>query len=660
VPAFTADSDLAALRAHQAAQEEVVKAADALLALLEADPTTPHTAVDAARAAKAEAITAMGPVATTIAGLVQAAEGRQTAITKAKEALSTAQMAVSPITATSTVAELKTHHAAQVAVKEAADTLVEALEAEPTSEAADITAAMGVATTADTAAMMVMVRIVTADSVAVAMAITNTDAHTNATNYAKGGKRAPFHSATAANNYRVSISRKRANVGAAVGDAAVMVFAQGGTNADPAVPTSTSDDTPLDAGDAPPAISGWKGAAFTRGTAEDVVIYTDIKAPTLIPFFQIGTNGGRYAEGTDGFVDLDSDATTGPGGEEAYDHIEAPLDDTGNLNTSDAAAVLKHLRTTWASPKFAAFTPTSPDDTKELEYAATTTGNRIVVGESALAGYFGGAPGTFVCQTGTCTIHINPKGQVVEVSTGWAFVPDGGVLAKVDALDGDYLYFGSWLKTVANNDATSSYAFQAFSGGAMAFGDPDGDGVINGADGNGDPDNMSMVVGTAEYSGAAGGMYVKKVLDTDSSLLSATHGRFTADAALTASFGGSAVAVADQFTIKGTVSKFMDEAEHDLGWMVKLNTASFYVDTTAPADGTRDEYRNYFNGTTEGGATSAAGEWRGTLHGPSGTYDHDSDPDTAMIYRQPSGVAGEFSAHFGDGHAHGAFGATKP
>ena len=95
VPAITADSDLAALQAHQAAQTEVVKAADALLVLLQSDPTTPHTDVDAARAAKHIATSAMTPVALRITGLMEAAAARQTAIMEAETALTTAQMAVS-------------------------------------------------------------------------------------------------------------------------------------------------------------------------------------------------------------------------------------------------------------------------------------------------------------------------------------------------------------------------------------------------------------------------------------------------------------------------------------------------------------------------------------------------------------------------------------
>ena len=141
-------------------------------------------------------------------------------------------------------------------MKAAADALAAALEAEPTSEAADITAAEEAATTAGAAAMAAMVRIVTADSAELEKTIM-----VGAT-AKRLALKAPFHSATPGANYRVVIARKRADVGAPAAVPVVNVFHQGGTDA----AVSTEDDTALVAADAPPAIKGWHGAGFKRGT----------------------------------------------------------------------------------------------------------------------------------------------------------------------------------------------------------------------------------------------------------------------------------------------------------------------------------------------------------------------------------------------------------
>ena len=67
----------------------------------------------------------------------------------------------------------------------------------------------------------------------------------------------------------------------------------------------TADDETLGDGDAPPAINTiWSGSGFERGTDEYVAVYTDIAAPTPIPFFDIDENDGRY-------MAVDVDVTNG-------------------------------------------------------------------------------------------------------------------------------------------------------------------------------------------------------------------------------------------------------------------------------------------------------------------------------------------------------------
>ena len=653
VMAVSATSTVAELEAHQAAQRAVVTAANALIVQLGSD-AGPYDEVAMVKADIAAAMAAITTAGGMITALNTAATTRMTAITEAQTELMAAHAAVKAISATSTVAEIEAHQAAQEAVVTAANDLVTALKAEPTSDMAVITAAETAATTADAAAKVAMARLGTNDAVALVTALNKLDATDNATSGPKGGAKAPFHSPTAGANYLVPISRKRANTDAAAPSASVKVSYQGGTTS----PVSTEDDVPLTAGDAPPATAaaGWHGAGFTRGATEAVTIYTDIKAPTQIPFFMVdsdgndvtvGNNGGRYAHAVDSTADLDGDVLTGYDGREAFTFVEAPI--VGGAVSSDEAAILAHLKAKWTG----SFQKSSKvGDVHTANFRATEAANIVLSAEgNAIKGYFDGAPGTFVCQTTICEISSNHKGQVVETNGQWVFVPSAGIMAVVDVLDVDYLHFGYWLKTTANDDGTSSYAFQATSGGHMAYG--------------GDADEavqllMAEVVGTAKYTGAAGGMYMQKELKPDGTFSvtadNATSGMFTAKATLEANFKGPAVADDDQFSISGMVSDFMD-GDTNLGWTAKLMSASFVVRDADGRIASTPNHRNTFNGLTEGGSSDLDhGQWRGMFYGPSGDDTATVAPDDKM---QPSGVSGEFNAHFTNGHVHGAFGATR-
>ena len=202
--------------------------------------------------------------------------------------------------------------------------------------------------------------------------------------------------------------------------------------------------------------------------------------------------------------------------------------------------------------------------------------------------------------------------------------------------DGDYLHFGYWLESTENDDGTSSYKFQSFSGGSMAFDDANNGGAVE------------NVHGTAEYLGSAGGMYVRKTLSPNGSVDLAAEGSFTANARLMAHFGGNDVAVSEQYRISGTVSEFMDGDTSLDGWTVKLDEAMLVDSGT---------YSNKFDSTTEGSMGVDAGQWRGMFYGPSGLTPDTTDVTDAVV--APSGVAGEFNAHFTNGHVHGGFGATR-
>ena len=114
-----------------------------------------------------------------------------------------------------------------------------------------------------------------------------------------------------------------------------------------------------------------------------------------------------------------------------------------------------------------------------------------------------------------------------------------------------------------------------------------------------------------------------------------SSGHFTADADLTARFGGGDIAANEQWQIDGTISDFRDDAGEAIAnsaWEVNLNKIED-INTGGPT---------FTEGTTNGG-----GSWTATFYG-----------ETADNV-QPSGVAGEFNAHFGNGHVVGAYGADK-
>ena len=254
------------------------------------------------------------------------------------------------------------------------------------------------------------------------------------------------------------------------------------------------------------------------------------------------------------------------------------------------------------------------------------------------AGMFDGAPGTFTCSGANCTLTTDADGKLSGASTdNWYFIPSEGATVDVD----DYLRFGFWLNESTDSDGDPSYDIDAFYGGAMAT--PRAN--YQSAD----------LRGTASYSGAATGAYMRKTFNEDGTVNPVVGGQFTATAALMANFAQlmnvadpaqATIAASLVQSISGTISYFMDGGEAIPGkWELELMRAPF--DNTS-VDG--------YNGATSGGPGTVPGTWAGMFFGPV-TIDNTGDTDeNAAEY--PTGVAGEFTGHFNTGHVIGAFGAT--
>ena len=250
------------------------------------------------------------------------------------------------------------------------------------------------------------------------------------------------------------------------------------------------------------------------------------------------------------------------------------------------------------------------------------------VNENELKGKFNGVAGTFDCSSAdtSCTISVDKNGKLTELGSSdntWTFIPDSdATVAGVD-LDADYLDFGYWVNTATVGGETS-YKAAAFYQGS----DPAGD--------------VGSVTGSAEYTGGAAGLFTRKTFADDGSSTLTSGGRFTADAELTAYFGGTGVAGDDQFSISGTINQFKDSAGKliDPAWSLSLMKAqggTDWVNNASPP-------ASHFSGSTTG-----EGEWSGNFYGDTGSG------GTTV----PPHVAGKFTGAFNNGDVLGSFGASK-
>ena len=149
-------------------------------------------------------------------------------------------------------------------------------------------------------------------------------------------------------------------------------------------------------------------------------------------------------------------------------------------------------------------------------------------------GTYDGAPGAYRCNgTAACTVTVNAKGAVTDVSEGWVFIPAKG--SRVHVVDPDYAHYGAWLRRTTDADGVLTYnAVLPIRLRCLRL----------------KPAVMSQpLTGTATYKGNAVGVYVHNVLDPAGEVASATGGHFMADAELVANFGGADVAASKQDTI---------------------------------------------------------------------------------------------------------------
>ena len=226
-----------------------------------------------------------------------------------------------------------------------------------------------------------------------------------------------------------------------------------------------------------------------------------------------------------------------------------------------------------------------------------------------------GAPGTFRCDgNADCTVTTRADGALT-FSQGWIFIPDPMAMAMVE--DDDFLTFGYWAEIPGGE---ADWTFTPFSSGSMPYTEA----------------AVSRVTGSARYDGSAAGGYVRRQYDPNGVEVpdSAEAGAFTAAVNLMAHFGGLAVTAANQFTIRGTVSNFVNADGGSLdGWTVTMNPADFSGRTNvgplatewpATPSAPGSDVGNSFTGTTSTGTGS--GNWNGMFYGPSTAADASPKP----------------------------------
>ena len=205
--------------------------------------------------------------------------------------------------------------------------------------------------------------------------------------------------------------------------------------------------------------------------------------------------------------------------------------------------------------------------------------------DATFMGMFDGAPGTYTCVS-TCTLSTDSNAELVGVGGDWTFTPDAPDF-EVGVPDSDYIHFGYWMNEAEENDQPVIMA-AAIAGGTIES--PIG--------------TVQALEGSATYAGAATGLYVIRTFTLDGEVQNRTGGQYTADAMLTAYFGGNDVAVNKHYSIVGTINDFVDQrgSAIDSSWSVELEAARF-----------GSQQGNVFSGATEGDENMMGGWERPVL-----------------------------------------------
>ena len=315
---------------------------------------------------------------------------------------------------------------------------------------------------------------------------------------------------------------------------------------------------------------------------DDLVVYSDIGAPTQVLFTEHAT----------------------------YSSLFSAVTNTNNIRSS-ALSGNTHPIASSRFPGGGRSTTFEHTIDSDLDNDADSDGNAANDYDTTrFGGTFAGASGTFEC-TGTCTV-AHQGGSVYALSSGsWTFTTSQNARAPV--ADPSYMYFGLWTRQQKSDESLS---FEMFSNG-MHLADS----------------IAAALTGTATYTGAAVGRYaIYQPLGTQS-----TQGSFTARAVLTADFGDASA----EGTLSGQLTNFSNASD----WSVTLKSTAISSGAvgTGPGNANGGDVSWTIAGNTEDGGkwdaqlfTDVDG-FTGYPEGVAGTFDAKFDDVGRMI--------GAFGAH---------------
>ena len=238
-----------------------------------------------------------------------------------------------------------------------------------------------------------------------------------------------------------------------------------------------------------------------------------------------------------------------------------------------------------------------------------------------VSGSLDNASGRFVCggndPAAECTVQNT--GEAFDFSPNWRFQPSSSS-QRVRVPDAHYMWFGWWSQQPIS-DPDGEFAYRANHGGTIEVSD------------------VSGVTGKATYKGVASGQYaIYQPLGEQSS-----HGRFNANATLTADF--------DANTVSGAITEFSQQPD----WSLTLHSRPINGGQIQAAEGSVSWL---INGIPRDGAAAAERQWEAQFYSNIDLSELDPAPQTRV---RPYGIAGAFTATYTDvGKMVGAFGAHAP
>ena len=347
------------------------------------------------------------------------------------------------------------------------------------------------------------------------------------------------------------------------------------------------------------------GSNRSQTAADRVEVYSDVEAPTSIPFKDSMYNQEDPVVNEQGMVD--------PEGYDLGDDLRMDVASSSFDRTSAQAKSFDIVDRGFLdqAAKDTAITDCNTEEAclARVRNIPVRNINRHPYRWSAEAGgALGGASGRFRCgETGeastsstSCTVQNTGGGFVFDGP--WSFVPSSGTVG-VRVQDSQYMWFGWWSR-------------ETLPGGAFSFD----------TDHGGTSPNMTGVTGTATYNGIAVGRYAI----SGTLVANQGHGEFSADAQLIANFDDNAVV--------GTLSRFTGQPN----WEVTLRGGTI---SGAAVTGAEDGVTWSIGGDAKDG-----GEWEADFYS--------NLPTAESTGVQPYGIAGTFQAEHGDAaRMIGAFGA---